>query len=234
MEAWFQVYSDHPFQLFGKSHIIVFFVFFIGTLLIVASSIKNRPALHLFIRTLLFVLLFVSEGSYQYWAVTNGVWETATYLPLHLCGVASILGMITLLTLSPKLIKLNYFIGIVPAFIALVTPDLLYDYQHFRFWKFFLHHMAIPWTSLFLVLITPVRITWKSMWKAYGWLIVYACITAGFNLILNSNYMYLDSPPAEGTLLDYMGEGLWYYVNLGLVSLLIFSTLVLFYKRFEK
>ncbi len=34
---------------------------------------------------------------------------------------------------------------------ALITPELPYDYPHFRYWKFFIHHIVISWSSIFLV-----------------------------------------------------------------------------------
>lgn len=211
-------------------------VFLIGIILLLlfAKKMIKHPRFILVMRFVLFICLFVSEASYQIWAITNDVWSMALYIPFHLCGIASIVGMITLVTYHPKLIKLNYFIGIIPALIALVTPDLIYDYQHFRFWKFFVHHIAIVWTSLFLVVTTSVQITWQTTIKAYIWLVGYGVVVGIINTILDANYMYLDRPPSAGTPLDYIGEGIWYYLNLGLIALVVFILMNVLYSKLEK
>ncbi|WP_176140535.1 YwaF family protein [Halobacillus salinus] len=236
MNNWFETYSSHPFEPFTLSHWTVLILFLAGILfiLISAGQMAKKPQMSLYMRIFLFTCLLVSEVSYQIWAVTNGVWSMALYIPFHLCGVASIIGMITLVTYHPKLIKLNYFIGIIPALIALITPDLLYDYHHFRFWKFFLHHMAIIWTSLFLVVTTGVRITWRTTLKAYLWLVVYGVIVGMINTALDANYMYLDRPPGANTPLDYIGDGIWYYLNLGVIALCVFVLMKLLYRPFKK
>ncbi|MCA0971087.1 TIGR02206 family membrane protein [Halobacillus litoralis] len=229
MDNWFQAYSSHPFVPFTLSHWIALIVFAAGLsfILLFAEKISRHPGSMKFIRLSLLILLFISEVSYQYWAVTNGVWSTTYYIPLHLCGIASIVGIAALVTYHPKLIKLNYFIGIIPALIALITPDLLYDYQHFRFWKFFIHHMAIIWTSVFLVVTASVNVSWGTMFKAYFWLVIYGVVVGFINTILGANYMFLNGPPEAATPLDYMGDGLWYYLNLGIVALVVFALMKL-------
>ena len=236
MEQWFSAYSSYPFEPFTTSHVFALTIFFIGSILLLATSrrITARPRVVFSIRIGLFILLFFSEASYQFWAIKNDVWSMSYYMPLHLCGIASIVGMITLATYHPKLIKLNYFIGITPALVALVTPDLLYDYQHFRFWKFFIHHMAIFWTSLFLIVTTSVRVTWMTMLKAYVWLVLYGVVVGMINSIIGSNYMFLGGPPDAATPLDYLGDGVWYYINLGILSLTLFSIMVIIYRMIEK
>ncbi len=145
-------------------------------------------------------------------------------MPLHLCGAASISAMFGLLTLRPFWIRLAFFIGIAPAALALVTPDMPYDYQHFRFWKFFVHHTTIAWASLFLALASPQSITWRSVFSVYGLLLAYAALI-GFwvNPLMESNYLYLSQRPSTVSPLDFFGGGLWYYVNLCLTALILFA-----------
>ncbi|RWZ58917.1 TIGR02206 family membrane protein [Halobacillus fulvus] len=236
MQSWFSSTSDQTFTYFGISHLIILGVFLLGFILIIPFSkyiTRNRIADRT-VRGILFGLLFLSEVSYQVWAYTNGLWEAATYIPLHLCGVASLLGMVALITRHSASIKLNYFIGVVPAMIAIVTPDLPYDYEHYRFWKFFLHHMAISWTSLYLVLTTNVLITWKTLWKSFGWLVAYACLIGLINPWLGANYLYLERPPGGGTLLNVLGEGFRYYLYLGLLALCIFILMLFLFKALRK
>ncbi|MGP4059222.1 YwaF family protein [Halobacillus sp. H74] len=236
METWFSLQIDQPFTLFGQSHITMLTLFVIVSVFILSTAnlLKKSRATHSLIRWTLFCLLLFSEISYQTWAITKGIWGTGEHLPLHLCGIASLLGALALLTYQPKLIKITYFIGTVPAAIALITPDLLHDYEHFRFWKFFLHHMAISWTSLFLIVTTSVKISWKDLMETFLYLIVYSTFIGLINTIAGTNYLYLQGPPVTGTPLDWMGEGFFYYINLAVTAFFVFAVMVLVYKFADK
>ncbi|WP_449343033.1 YwaF family protein [Thalassobacillus hwangdonensis] len=232
MNEWFEVGSDYTFYSYGTSHIITLIAFSLMILFFLTCSrwIQSHRTVMNGIRYTLVVILFASEVSYQTWAATNGVWNTADHLPLHLCGIASFLAIIALLTYHTKLIQIVFFIGIVPAMMAVITPDLPFDYQHFRFWKFFLHHMAITWASVFLIMMTPVKITWKSMFETFGYLVMYAILMGILNTRIDSNYLYLNNTPESGTPLNVLGDGIWYIVNLTLLTFSIFVVLVLIYK----
>lgn len=222
-----------PFTAFGISHITVLIIYFAGTLLLLLtfrSNISNKYFFNTF-RWLLFFALILSEISYQTWTIVTGIWSLSEHIPLHLCGIASIIGAIALITYNKKLIQITFFIGLVPAFLALVTPELPYDYPHYRFWKFFIHHTAISWTSIFLVATSSVRVTLKSMLETYGYLLIYAFIIGIlFNPVVGSNYLYLSHTPSASTPLDVLGSGFWYYFNLCLLAFVVFFIQLHVYK----
>lgn len=226
METWFGARSDYPFTLFSSSHLVVLAIALSGfvCLILFKGNLSAKGALFQPLRWLLFSVLLLSEVTYQYWAISHEFWSFNRYVPLHLCGAASISAMIGLLTMRPFWIRLAFFIGLAPAALALVTPDMPYDYQHFRFWKFFVHHTAIAWASLFLALASPQSITWRSVFSVYGLLLAYAALI-GFwvNPLLESNYLYLSQRPSTASPLDFFGDGLWYYVNLCLTALILFA-----------
>ncbi|ANU19377.1 ABC transporter permease [Planococcus plakortidis] len=226
MDTWFGPRSDYPFELFSVSHLAVLGIAFLGFLCLVLlkDNLSTKDALFQQLRWLLFAALLISEVSYQYWAISHDYWSFNRYMPLHLCGVASITAMLGLVTLHPFWIRVSFFIGIVPAALALVTPDMPYDYQHYRFWKFFVHHTAIAWACLFLALAKPSALTWRSVFSVYGLLLLYAaCIGFGVNPQMGSNYLYLSQRPSTVSSLDFFGEGIWYYVNLCLAALALFA-----------
>lgn len=232
MNGWFQAYSDHPFIPFGTSHLLVILVYMIG--MVALYPLAFKPSYAKTIRMTLFLLLFISEVSYQIWAVIQDVWTASYYLPLHLCGIASLIGMWTLLTINKEGIKLNYFYAVVPAAIAILTPDLAYDYQHYRFWKFFLHHMAISWTGWFLYLSSGVKVSWRTLGRAFSWLLLYALCIYFLNQLLGANYLYLSGPPVEGTILNYLGEGWEYIISLVLLAFFVFYLLLLANRLFRQ
>lgn len=225
MDSWFGKTSTHVFTLFSTSHLLMLAVAISGIVLL--FLLKKRLVSHTrtfrLLRWILFFLLLVSEGSFQYWTFTVGLSSFAEHVPLHLCGIASITAMIGLLTMRVSWIQISFFIGIAPAMLALVTPDLLYDHHHFRFWKFFVHHIAIPWSCLFLALAKPTAITLVSVFKVYALLVAYAIVIGFFiNPWSGANFLYLSQLPNAVTPLSIFGDGIWYYLNLGITALALF------------
>lgn len=237
METWFAATSTYSFNPFSPSHLLALAIAATGILALVSTKnllAKNRP-LFQWLRWPLLAALFISELSYHYWAITNDVWNFSGQMPLHLCGMASITAMIGLLTMRPLWIRLSFYIGILPAFLALITPELPYDYQHFRFWKFFVHHTAISWACLFLALSRPDTITIRSVFSVYTLLLVYAAIIGFFvNPLTDSNYLYLMQRPSTTSPLDFFGNGIWYYINLCLTALALFFVQCLLFRKFIK
>lgn len=225
MEIWFGPTSTSAFQPFSASHLIMLMIAASGLAFLVfrKNQLRESPSFFSQLRWTLFGLLLTSELSYQAWAIANGVWRFSGHVPLHLCGVASITAMIGLVTLRPAWIQVSFFIGIFPAFLTLITPELPYDYHHFRFWKFFIHHMSIPWACLFLALRKPSAITFRSVFLVYGLLVLYALLIGlVVNPLTGSNYLYLSQLPQAATPLNFFGSGIWYYLNLSITALLLF------------
>lgn len=225
METWFAARSDSSFELFSDSHLLVLGIALAGLLCIVLLKDKLAANAKLFrwLRWPLFAVLLITEISYQYWALSHGFWSFGLHAPLHLCGAASLTAMLGLLTLRPLWIKISFFIGILPALLALVTPEMPYDYQHFRFWVFFVQHTAIIWACLLLGVKFSTVITVRSVFFVYVLLLGYAAVI-GFlvNPLVDANYLYLAGRPTTASPLDFFGDGVWYYINLCLAALLLF------------
>ena len=139
--------------------------------------------------------------------------------------------MFALFTRNHKLIQILFFIGVVPSFLAVITPELHYGFPHFRYWQFFIHHIALSWASLFLVMSNPIKITFKKTIEAYIYLLGYAALV-GFvlNPILDANFLFLASTPSADTPLDLLGSGFWYYFNLCLLGLFVFIAVYFIYR----
>src|SRR5699024_4898036 len=168
--------NGEPFTAFDTSHLMALIIYLLGIVIFLSFSKKvlNHATIYNTIRWGLFSLLIFSEVSYQTYTALNGIWSLGEHMFLHLCGVAGITGAIALVNHNKKLIQITFFIGLIPSFLALITPELPYDFPHYRYLKFFIHHITISWTSLFLVVSNHVTITFKSFLKTYGYLLIYA------------------------------------------------------------
>ena len=232
MKEWFLTESGETFITFGPSHLIMLSIYFISVILILVfrKQIQSNPTIFQMLRWLFFILLIGSEITYQSWTATHGIWKDN--LPFHLCGIASLTGAFALLTLNKKLIAVTFFIGLIPAFAALLTPELPYDFPNFRYFKFFIHHMTISLTSIFLAVTSkPDSITFKSMMHTFLYLVIYASLI-GFviNPWLDANYLYLSHTPTASTPLDLLGTGAWYRINLGILAIVVFFIQLICYR----
>lgn len=235
MKEWFGTLDGEPFTAFGTSHITIILIYFIVMLTLIFTYKKINKKQYHTLRWVLFSILILAELSYQVWAATNGIWSMKEQLPLHLCSIASIVGAIALITQHKKLITITFFIGFIPPFLALLTPELPYDFPNFRFFIFFIHHITISFVALFLVLTNDVQLTLKSTFETYGYLLVYAGIIGIFvNPNIKSNYLYLANPPSTSTPLDLLGSGANYYLQLTLLGLVVFIGLYYFYRICRK
>ncbi|WP_316317396.1 TMEM164-related integral membrane acyltransferase, partial [Clavibacter michiganensis] len=154
--------------------------------------------------------LVSSELSYQTWGILNGSWNPREFLPFQLCSIAGILTMLALLTKNKKIIQVILFIGIVPSFLAVVTPELHHGFPHFRFWQFFIHHFILSWACIFLVLTSKIKITFKKTIEFYLYLLCYAAIIRFFiNPIFDANFLFLARTPSTSTPLNFLGDGFW-------------------------
>lgn len=232
MAGWFSNDVHDSFEFLSTSHIVVLFIFLIGIVYLFSCYrlLSKQSTLYQLTRWIFFGLLVLSELTYQVWTIGNGIWSFREYVPLHLCGVASLLGMYALVTHNKHVVQALYFIGIIPAALALLTPDLLYTFPHFTFMKFFIHHMTIVWTSVFLILTSQTAITFRSLMKVFGSINVYAVLIFFINRQLGSNYLYLSQAPSVNTPLGLLGDGVWYYVNLELLAFSVFLVMFFVYK----
>lgn len=232
MKDWFLTLKGETFITFGTSHFIMLAIYFLIVFLLLyfQRDIRANKKISESIRWLLFILLVGSEVTYQTWTATHGIWQYN--LPFHLCGVAGIIGAIALLTMNRQLITVAFFIGLIPAFAALITPELPFDFPNFRFFKFFIHHIAISVTSIYLVIIMkPAIITFKSMLYTYFYLLLYALFVGLLiNPWLDANYLYLNGQPTTGSPLDLLGSGFWYPINLCLLAFAVFTIQFLIYR----
>lgn len=225
MGEWFSSKSINSFELFGIEHLFMISIYQLGILILLIYSrrIQDHSKIAHSLRWGFFLLLVTSEVSYQVWGIVNQNWNSPEFVPFQLCSMAGIITMIALLTKNTRLIQLILFISIVPSFLAVLTPELHHGFPQFRFWQFFIHHLVLSWSALFLVLIKLSKVTFKDTIIAYTYLLGYAAVI-GFiiNPILNANYLFLARTPSANTPLNHLGDGFWYYFNLCVVGLLVY------------
>ncbi|WP_312096446.1 TIGR02206 family membrane protein [Niallia sp.] len=227
MKGWYgHLYDDFPFELFSVSHLVMIGILIIGGILlfIFRNYIQMRSCIF---RSVFFLVLLGLEAMYHYWMHKDGLWDASIMLPFHLCSISLILCLLLLITKWELVFQVVYFIGIIGALMAIVTPELFLGYPHFRYFHFFVTHILIIWTCLYFVLVHQYKPTKKGLFLAFIFLNSSATLAWIVNRLIGSNYMFLAYKPANGSLLDYLGPYPDYLLVLELVALLLFFVLLI-------
>ncbi|GLB60872.1 YwaF family protein [Cytobacillus sp. NCCP-133] len=218
-------YNAFPFTVFTASHIlmIVLLAAVSGILFILRKRLRQVDA---WVRGMMFFLLFVLELLYHIWLFNNGQWDISFTLPLHLCSISLILCLVLLATKSNAIFQVVYFIGIVGALMAILTPELFLGFPHFRYFQFFITHNLIIWTCLYYVFVHQFKPTGNGMLLSFLFLNISACAAFWANQITGGNYMFVAYKPENASLLDYLGPYPFYILSLEGAALLLFFILL--------
>ncbi|WP_409250786.1 TIGR02206 family membrane protein [Bacillus sp. SCS-153A] len=216
----FSVTEMQTFELFSVPHITVLLLFVaVFFWLIVFRNFLNPH--QSIIKWTLFSILVLSEVSQHLWLILTEQWEVGN-LPLHLCSVSTFLCIYLFLKPNKKVFYLLFFIGSLPAILSMVTPEVFYQFPHFRFIKYFLHHAAISWSVLYFVVYEGYRVPKKAIWTGFLLLNLLALPIFFINLLLDTNFFYLANPTESKTILSFFGSGIRYYLNLEIAALFVF------------
>ncbi len=178
-------------------------------------------------RPVLISMLLLSEVSILIWTVSTGIWDVRFHLPLQLCTISLFLSIFMLISKKKWLVDVVYFFGIAGATQAILTPDLYYSFPHFRYWHFFIAHIAIILSILYMIWVEGFRLTVKSAIRSYIFLNVIALFVFGINYITGANYMFLSHKPEGPSILDFLGPYPWYILQLQLIVVLMYGLLYL-------
>jgi hypothetical integral membrane protein (TIGR02206 family) len=121
-----------------------------------------------------------------------------------------------------------YFIGIGGAMQALLTPDAgIYGFPHYRIFQTMMSHGLLITSAIFMTTVEGFRPTWKSFWRVVLVLNIYAALIYPLNLLLGTNFLYINSKPATASLLDALPRWPYYLIYMELLGLAIFLLLYL-------
>jgi hypothetical integral membrane protein (TIGR02206 family) len=227
----FSPYKMTDFQLFSLTHVVTLLLFFLAAAAMVKWFGKSRNSR--WIGTFLVFVLCASEISYQIWSLVNGNWTIQSTLPLHLCSISTFIGVYLYFQRDSKFFYLFLYIGFIPPILALLTPDNPYSFPHYRYIKYFLHHMAIPLMVLFLFYHDRYQVRKSSIFYGLGLLNCLAVPIFILNKVSGSNYFFLAGPPEGTTPLLWFGDGIVYIINLEISALIVFTINYLLFRKLE-
>jgi len=208
--------------LFDTPHLSMMVAIVLLTILLFRFGKQNKGGVA--IPLLLCGVLLGSSLGFTLSAIHQGIWSYRWALPLHLCDLATICVVVTLLYPVPVMGELSYCWAIGGSIPAVLTPDIAARFPAPAYIVFFAMHGGVIVSVFYLVATRIVTITWNSLRRV--WLIthLYAGLIALFNRTFEANYLFLCWKPSQFSLIDYMGAWPYYLVWLEvwfLVSLIL-------------
>ena len=223
-------YPDR-FLLFAPSHIITMIV--IGAVWIAVPLALRKGISEATDRKIRYSMALVLVGQYlgwMLWEALTGRFGMQLSLPLNLCDFTNFLLAIMLVNKSPRLFEILYFWALAGTIQSYITPNITYPFPHFEFFVFYLQHGGEILAILYFVFVLKYRPRPLSIAKAYGWLLVFVVAIYVFNLLTESNYMFLmaDTPnPSTITkMIALFGAPPRHMIGLAIVALV--SIIVLY------
>ncbi len=207
------------FDRFGLAHCVVFAIIAAVTLVCIRAARNARAAT--VIRIALSVVL---AGSMLAFLTREGLRGTLTptdFLPLHLSDFAVFLAIFCLVTLRQRAAELLYFLSFAEL-LAIITPDVGHGWTHPLTMVFFLLHGGTFVSAFFLTFGLGLHPEKWAVFRALGFLNVYAAFAAVVNAILDTNFLYLRHKPEQPSPLDWMGPWPWYLVASEIVAAILF------------
>lgn len=217
----------NTFTMYSSSHLIALAItiFIIALIIINQSKIRNSKYLNK-IAIALATFTILQELSVNLWRIAFNEWALSTSLPLHLCGLGVLSSSYILVKKDETLFHHIFFVMLIGAFLALVTPSIdgSYGFPHFRFIQFFVAHAMIVINFTFILFIYDFQrnFRYKHLLTNAISLIIIAAIIFPINLLLDGNYLFLMAKPGEGTAFDLFGEWPFYLINILIFGIPVF------------
>lgn len=218
------------FQLFGAAHLcIVTAILLLAGLLVIWA--RHFPEHARFIRSGMGTVILVNELIWYAYNIYNGWFRFPDTLPLHLCDLTLWLTIISAFTLNPRCFELSYYFGLAGTSMAILTPDVWAPFPSYPTVQFFLAHGMIVATVLFMSWGKLCRPQPKSIVRAFIYLNIYTIVIALFNVIFDTNYMYLCQKPSGFSILNYFGPWPLYILISEFLALILFLLLWLPFRK---
>jgi len=218
LDEYLNTYNQ--FELFGLSHWVAIFLFLLLVFLVpwysktyLNINQQNRVGIALglivFLNYPIWIILEIFAGSF----------DVSLHLPLHLCRFANLLIPFVMIKRNYFVFEILYFWGLSGMLQGMITPDIVEDFPHFHYFRYFAGHHLLVIAIIYAVVVYDLKPTLNSLKKAFIALNGFLVIALFANLALDANYFWIMGKPPAGSLLDFMGPWPWYILTGEFVAL---------------
>lgn len=213
--------------IFSTEHIIsilIYSLFFIFLILI--SNLFSRKIFASILGISIFIVKII-ELFIRYTFYSESIHQL---LPLHLCNIALIFAIISMIFKYNCLFQLVFYFSI-GAFFAIIFPESIPHFYDFRNISFFLTHFFIIFATWYEIIHFKFRPNLRGLTLSFIFLNIFVLLSFKVNSLFNTNFMFTNTKPNIASPLNYLGPWPYYIV----VSEFIFIFLgYLYYLPFKR
>jgi hypothetical integral membrane protein (TIGR02206 family) len=207
------------FDQFGASHLVMLAVFVLGIWPVIALGRRHRGQRSAVrVSRIYAVLIPCFTIPLQVIDFLPGNYDLQTTLPMQLCDFAWIAAVAALWTHRPTPVALTYYWGLALTTQALITPALNEDFPDPKYLAYWGTHFLIVWAAIFLTWGLGLHPTWRDYRRTVAITAAWAAAVFCFNLVVGTNYGFLNRKPTT-SILDLLGPWpLYVVVEIALVA----------------
>lgn len=163
-------------------------------IIIIGLYFKKKNKAHQ-ISLILFWTLLLRELIYFIYLFATDKFTLRDSLPLHMCNISYIFIIIVLYTKNQRLFEFLLMLSLAGAIQSLLTPELTHGFSEGFFIDFYFVHAGLFFLPIYCFKVLDMRLRHRSWWDAFLLGNAILLIVGLINWILNSNYIYLCTPP---------------------------------------
>lgn len=213
---------------------IILFILIVSIVL-TKNIISNNTKLEKRLRV---IFSFLVGGVISFYYISNWIilGIHINNIPLHLCYFCTILSIILALNKNKKLFNFILVCGFIGGVGSFISIDLSLSSGYFKYYKFIISHIAIIILPIYFMIIYKYKLNVKELLEVFIELQVVGILMGIFNSYFKTNYFFVSFSSnfaAKGTVLESLGEGYRYFINLELVTILYFSIIFILIKTLK-
>lgn len=213
---------------YGSEHLIAFTLCILFIVGVLYASKKYWTTDQKFRYIIIITILAASSQLFKvFYKWNTGIFHPHEDFPLHLCN------MMTLLMPFIFIFKMRIAWGITFFWIlagcaqSIFTPTLTESMPHYEAIRYWLVHSVIIIGALYGFVALGWRITWMDAGRSILGLNILAAIIYPINVMLGSNYMFLNAKPPGPTFYDLLGPWPGYILSLEFIVISLFLVMTI-------
>ena len=230
--------SDNDYYIMNNyeryAPFIILFLLFLA-ILILKDFIRYNSKLEKNIRL---VFSFITGITISFYYIGNwlilGI--DINNLPFHLCYICTILSIILALNKNKKIFNFLLVCGVIGGLSSFIVIDLSLYSSYFKYYQFTLSHISIIILPIYFIVIHNYKLQIKELLEVFIQLEILSIVFGIFNSYFKTNYFFVsftDNFAAQGTILEGLGNGYRYFVNLQIVGVIYFLLIFILLKILE-
>ncbi|WP_300379385.1 YwaF family protein [Clostridium sp.] len=157
-------------------------------------------------------------------------------LPFHLCYLCTILSIIVGLSKNKRIFNFILVCGFIGGIGSFISMDISLSSSYLKYYKFIISHIVIIMLPIYFIVIHKYKLKVKDLLEVFIELEILSIIMGIFNSQFKTSYFFVSftsNIAAKGTVLENIGEGYKYFINLELMAVLYFFVIFIYLKFLE-